>query len=126
MIICHDGNSDAALPKSGQGGNGDAADDGVATAPRGGDDESEKIDMVRERMARNIVEWIAYLIVSKKVFDVVIYLCICGNTLALALEFHGSPVLLGIVLSWANMVFTYIFTVEMVLKLAACVRARCP
>lgn len=105
-------------PREAVEGSSEGGDNGVATAP-GGDNESVHVDMVRERMARNIIEWVAYLIVSKKAFDVVIYMCICGNTLALALEFHGSPVLLGVVLSWANMVFTYIFTVEMLLKLAA-------
>ena len=83
------------------------------------DGEPQPIDMARERMARNIIEWVCFLIVSAKMFDIVIYMCICGNTVALALEFHGSPVLMDVILAWSNMIFTYIFTLEMLLKLAA-------
>ena len=83
------------------------------------DEMDDKIDMERERMARNIIEWISFLIVSNKAFDIIIYFMILGNTLALALEFHGSPDLLNVILKWANMVFTYVFTLEMLLKAAA-------
>ena len=78
-----------------------------------------KLDMQREQLSRNFLEWWCFLIVQNKIFTASIYLCICGNTVVLALDLYPAPVWYENTLNWANLIFTLIFTVEMVIRILA-------
>jgi hypothetical protein len=62
---------------------------------------------------------VLFPVVNHPVFDNTVLLCIIGNTVSLAIEHYGMDESLRAGLNMANLVFTVIFAVEMVLKLVA-------
>ena len=57
--------------------------------------------------------------VEHSIFQQGILLCIFINTFSMGIEYHDQPETLTRVVEISNLVFSTIFTVEMVLKLAA-------
>ncbi|XP_071488688.1 LOW QUALITY PROTEIN: sodium channel protein 1 brain-like [Diadema antillarum] len=66
-----------------------------------------------------VVQYWAGWIVLDPLMDLFITLCIVGNTVFLAMDHNGIPETLRNVSEKGNEVFTYIFTIECVLKLIA-------
>eukprot|EP01062_Namystynia_karyoxenos_P068939 TRINITY_DN6409_c0_g1_i2.p1 TRINITY_DN6409_c0_g1~~TRINITY_DN6409_c0_g1_i2.p1 ORF type:complete len:2273 (+),score=828.29 TRINITY_DN6409_c0_g1_i2:84-6902(+) len=65
------------------------------------------------------LRWLCWQIVSQDYFMGCIVFCIVFNTVILALEHHGQPQGIVDLQTYANLVLTVIFAVEMVLKLLA-------
>ena len=63
-------------------------------------------------------EWIQLNLTSKSWFDNFFMACIGINTLTLTIEHHGQPPLLDDILRICNYIFTGLFLMEMVLKIA--------
>ncbi|CAF1073726.1 unnamed protein product [Adineta steineri] len=57
--------------------------------------------------------------VNHKYFDRMIFLAIIVNTLSMAIEHHKQPQIFTIVLEYSNLIFTILFTIEMLLKIIA-------
>ncbi|CAF3991388.1 unnamed protein product, partial [Adineta steineri] len=57
--------------------------------------------------------------VNHKYFDRMIFLAIIINTLSMAIEHHKQPQIFTIVLEYSNLIFTILFTIEMLLKIIA-------
>ena len=62
---------------------------------------------------------IFYKIIDHKAFEITINLLIIGNTLALALNWYGRPGYIETALEIANYIFTFIFSIEFILRISA-------
>jgi len=101
---------------------GEDPDDVDHVAAEAAADDAEKmhkLDMQREQLSRNFIEWWCFLIIRSQLFSIGLYLCICGNTIVLALDLYPAPAWYEQTLSIANLVFTLIFTVEMCIRILA-------
>ncbi|XP_065944600.1 sodium channel protein 1 brain isoform X9 [Magallana gigas] len=65
------------------------------------------------------VQNLVFILVSDPLFDLFITFCILINTIFMGIEYHNMPQGLVDATTWANFVFTIIFTLEAVLKLCA-------
>eukprot|EP00658_Telonema_sp_P-2_P028673 TRINITY_DN21928_c0_g1_i2.p1 TRINITY_DN21928_c0_g1~~TRINITY_DN21928_c0_g1_i2.p1 ORF type:complete len:816 (+),score=200.81 TRINITY_DN21928_c0_g1_i2:409-2856(+) len=62
---------------------------------------------------------LSHKIVTHFVFDIVVGVCIIGNTIILAVDHYGQPAAMETALGWANDVFSAFFIVECIMKLVA-------
>ena len=58
-------------------------------------------------------------IVQNQAFDIIIFTCICLNTIVLALAWYGMNEDILSVLEVLNYIFTGIYTIEMIFKIIA-------
>eukprot|EP00756_Hemistasia_phaeocysticola_P019108 Hpha_TRINITY_DN15640_c10_g1::TRINITY_DN15640_c10_g1_i1::g.97884::m.97884 len=82
-------------------------------------EEGEEEELSKAALCWQTLRWKCYFIVVHKYFTPLIIFFIAFNTVCLALEHHGQPASLTAFLDIANLVLTWIFFVEMVLKLMA-------
>ena len=59
------------------------------------------------------------VLVDHKYFKRFIFLSILINALAMGIEYHNQPIELTVAVEVSNMVFTFVFAIEMILKLLA-------
>ena len=65
-----------------------------------------------------IQSWL-YLIVEHSIFQQFILLSIFINTLSMAIEYHQQPDYLTKLVELSNLIFSFIFSLEMIMKLTA-------
>ncbi|KAK7883925.1 hypothetical protein WMY93_027048 [Mugilogobius chulae] len=74
---------------------------------------------VRRYIPKNPYQYKFWYVVNSTGFEYVMFVLIILNTLCLAIQHHGQSHLFNYAMDILNMVFTGVFTVEMVLKLVA-------
>lgn len=74
---------------------------------------------VRRYIPKNRLQYQVWWLVTSQAFEYVIFILILINTITLAMKFHGQPTSYTHALDVLNMVFTAVFALEFVLKLAA-------
>lgn len=78
-----------------------------------------KAKPVRRYIPKNRLQYKVWWLVTSQPFEYVIFILILINTVTLAMKFHGQPEGYTYALDILNMIFTAIFALEFVLKLAA-------
>ncbi|CAL8071395.1 unnamed protein product [Orchesella dallaii] len=78
-----------------------------------------KAKPVRRYIPKNRLQYKVWWLVTSQPFEYVIFILILINTVTLAMKFHGQPQGYTDALDILNMIFTAIFALEFVLKLAA-------
>lgn len=78
-----------------------------------------KAKPVRRYIPKNRLQYKVWWLVTSQPFEYVIFILILINTVTLAMKFHGQPEAYTDALDILNMIFTAIFALEFVLKLAA-------
>nr|QDD67334.1 ion channel protein [Tetranychus cinnabarinus] len=108
------------------GGTDDEADDDVAT-----DDEENSLDSLdddqvcecciesRLLICLRFVRRYLRLLVNHRYFQRFIFLAILFNTLSMGIEYHNQPDELTQALEMSNLIFTFLFGIEMALKILA-------
>ncbi|XP_068609187.1 voltage-dependent L-type calcium channel subunit alpha-1D [Brachionichthys hirsutus] len=74
---------------------------------------------VRRYIPKNPYQYKVWYVVNSTGFEYVMFVLIILNTLCLAIQHHGQSHLFNYAMDILNMVFTGVFTVEMILKLIA-------
>ncbi|XP_072305376.1 voltage-dependent L-type calcium channel subunit alpha-1D isoform X2 [Eucyclogobius newberryi] len=74
---------------------------------------------VRRYIPKNPYQYKFWYVVNSTGFEYVMFVLIILNTLCLAIQHHGQSHLFNYAMDVLNMVFTGVFTVEMILKLVA-------
>ncbi|KAF7267572.1 hypothetical protein GWI33_019210 [Rhynchophorus ferrugineus] len=78
-----------------------------------------KAKPVRRYIPKHRIQYKVWWFVTSKPFEYAIFTLIIINTITLAMKFHGQPEEYGNVLDYLNMIFTAVFAMEFVFKLAA-------
>uniref|UniRef100_A0A8C5I3A0 Voltage-dependent L-type calcium channel subunit alpha n=1 Tax=Gouania willdenowi TaxID=441366 RepID=A0A8C5I3A0_GOUWI len=78
-----------------------------------------KAHPLRRYIPKNPYQYKFWYVVNSTGFEYIMFVLIMLNTLCLAVQHHGQSALFNYVMDILNMVFTTVFTVEMVLKLIA-------
>uniref|UniRef100_A0AAR5PWC9 Voltage-dependent L-type calcium channel subunit alpha n=1 Tax=Dendroctonus ponderosae TaxID=77166 RepID=A0AAR5PWC9_DENPD len=78
-----------------------------------------KAKPVRRYIPKHRIQYKVWWFVTSKPFEYAIFTLIIINTITLAMKFHGQPDEYGNVLDYLNMIFTAVFAMEFVFKLAA-------
>lgn len=78
-----------------------------------------KAKPVRRYIPKNRLQYKVWWLVTSQPFEYVIFILILINTITLAMKFHGQPQGYTHALDVLNMIFTAVFALEFVLKLAA-------
>ncbi|KAL1493061.1 hypothetical protein ABEB36_011199 [Hypothenemus hampei] len=78
-----------------------------------------KAKPVRRYIPKHRIQYKVWWFVTSKPFEYAIFTLIIINTITLAMKFDGQPDTYGNVLDYLNMIFTAIFAMEFVFKLAA-------
>ncbi|XP_030756415.1 muscle calcium channel subunit alpha-1 isoform X1 [Sitophilus oryzae] len=78
-----------------------------------------KAKPVRRYIPKHRIQYKVWWFVTSKPFEYAIFTLIIINTVTLAMKFHGQPDEYGSVLDYLNMIFTAVFAMEFVFKLAA-------
>ncbi|CAG7826855.1 unnamed protein product [Allacma fusca] len=78
-----------------------------------------KAKPVRRYIPKNRLQYKVWWLVTSQPFEYVIFVLILINTITLAMKFHKQPDLYTKALDIMNMIFTAVFALEFVLKLAA-------
>lgn len=78
-----------------------------------------KAKPVRRYIPKNRLQYKVWWLVTSQPFEYVIFVLILINTITLAMKFHKQPPTYTEALDFLNMVFTAVFALEFVLKLAA-------
>ena len=55
-------------------------------------------------------------VAKSQIFDRFIFICIMLNSICLSITWYGEPDELVFVMDWVNIVFTIIYTLEMIIK----------
>ncbi|KAM7404441.1 hypothetical protein PAMP_011786 [Pampus punctatissimus] len=74
---------------------------------------------LRRYIPKNLYQYKFWYVVNSTGFEYVMFVLIILNTLCLAIQHHGQSHLFNYAMDILNMVFTGVFTVEMILKLIA-------
>lgn len=78
-----------------------------------------KAKPVRRYIPKHRIQYKVWWFVTSRPFEYTIFILILINTITLAMKFHGQPDLYTNILDVMNMIFTAIFALEFVFKLAA-------
>ncbi|XP_050313239.1 muscle calcium channel subunit alpha-1 isoform X2 [Anthonomus grandis grandis] len=78
-----------------------------------------KAKPVRRYIPKHRIQYKVWWFVTSKPFEYAIFTLIIINTITLAMKFHGQSDNYGNVLDYLNMIFTAVFAMEFVFKLAA-------
>jgi hypothetical protein len=78
-----------------------------------------KAKPVRRYIPKNRLQYKVWWLVTSQPFEYVIFVLILINTITLAMKFYGQPEAYTYALDILNMIFTAVFALEFVLKLAA-------
>ncbi|XP_060516431.1 muscle calcium channel subunit alpha-1 isoform X4 [Cylas formicarius] len=78
-----------------------------------------KAKPVRRYIPKHRIQYKVWWFVTSKPFEYAIFTLIIINTITLAMKFHGQPDYYGNILDYLNMIFTAVFAMEFVFKLAA-------
>nr|AEJ87268.1 voltage operated calcium channel Cav1B [Dugesia japonica] len=78
-----------------------------------------KAKPVRRYIPKQSFRYRVWWLITSRPFEYIIFVLIMLNTISLALKFDNQPLQYEKVMDYLNMVFTGVFTVEFVLKLAA-------
>lgn len=78
-----------------------------------------KAKPIRRYIPKHRIQYKVWWFVTSKPFEYAIFTLIIINTITLAMKFHNQPDLYGLALDYLNMIFTAVFAMEFVFKLAA-------
>lgn len=78
-----------------------------------------KAKPIRRYIPKHRIQYKVWWFVTSKPFEYAIFTLIIINTITLAMKFHNQPTLYGLALDYLNMIFTAVFAMEFVFKLAA-------
>ncbi|XP_066152799.1 muscle calcium channel subunit alpha-1 isoform X1 [Euwallacea fornicatus] len=78
-----------------------------------------KAKPVRRYIPKHRIQYKVWWFVTSKPFEYAIFTLIIINTITLAMKFHNQPDDYGNILDYLNMIFTAVFAMEFVFKLAA-------
>uniref|UniRef100_UPI00398EFFF3 voltage-dependent L-type calcium channel subunit alpha-1C n=1 Tax=Pristiophorus japonicus TaxID=55135 RepID=UPI00398EFFF3 len=74
---------------------------------------------LRRYIPKNTYQYKVWFVVNSTYFEYLMFVLILLNTICLAMQHHGQSLIFGHAMDVLNMLFTGLFTVEMILKLIA-------
>ncbi|XP_074604858.1 ca[2+]-channel protein alpha[[1]] subunit T [Brevipalpus obovatus] len=108
------------------GKNCDGCADSNCSWTEGSSDESSDSDdddiCLCDNSCCHCVSWfrsVLQIVVNHRYFQRFIFLAILFNTLSMGIEYHNQPIELTHALELSNLIFTFLFGIEMILKLLA-------